>query len=178
MLQCPCKGLGPRWCWHIPGRTVQEQCRQGTYNPGDYLWDSRVSHECWALKFFFLHRCILIKCSIFDIFKIVNRLTKSVLSNESNSILNVLKFITCFLSSIRFDTDMKKLGSLLTTLMTNKLYGGPSRYGESKSMLRIQIYMELGGDPNTFPHCNSPRISIISRSCSWLIRIKIPTNSA
>ena len=68
----------------------------------------------------------------------VNHFIKSVLSNKSNSILNVLKFIPVFYLAYVLILTRSKIGSLLTTLMTNKCYIWRTIRGEFKSMLWIK----------------------------------------
>ena len=95
----------------------------------------------------FLLRCIFINCSIFYTFKIVNRFIKSVLSNESNSILNVLKFVPGFLTSVRFDTDISAVQNRKFWVAEPTNHGDCwvvcVTFGWSVCMMRSEMTMKL-----------------------------------
>ena len=95
----------------------------------------------------FLLWFIFIKCSIFYTFKIVDHFIKSVLSNESNSILNVLKFVPRFLASIPFDTDTSAVQNRKFWVAERTNHGG--LLGGPCYLWVVRMYDVVGNDNET-----------------------------
>ena len=117
----------------------------------------------------------------YSVFSWENHFIKSVLPNESNIILNVRKLIAHSSLAYVLVLTQSKIGSLLTIWRTVHENSSPcfeSRISENNQNDSQTENITIDRrDPNTFSHCNSRHIPIISIPCSWKNRIEMPTNS-